>query len=141
MSKILIADDRFNYIRNFRSLLGGGTYQLVEASSGEEAIEKFDVNKDISLLITDQKVGEVSGLDVIKHMREVNNNIPFILMSSMSESHLIEYAQENEGIFISKFDFGILDPKLPTIIDEMIKTGSSETYTNLLNSRKLHLKM
>ena len=65
------------------------------AESGEEAIEKLDKNSSYDLVTTDLRMNLVSGVDVLKKVREIDVDIPVMIMSGFGvESTLFKEAME-----------------------------------------------
>ena len=80
--KILVLEDEFS-IRSFIALnLKREGYDVVEASSGEEAIEIFDKTRDIGVAILDVMLPGIDGFEVLKHIREKKDNVGIIMLTA-----------------------------------------------------------
>jgi CheY-like chemotaxis protein len=79
---ILIVEDVETSIKFFEAALKGTKAKLLYAETGEEAIKLFDENPDISLVLLDLNLPEISGFEVLKYIRKKNNNIPVIVQSA-----------------------------------------------------------
>lgn len=67
--RILIVDDAPNTLEVLQRNLSGAGYQTFTAASVPEAIAILD-STPVDLVVTDLKMPKVSGLDLIRHMRE-----------------------------------------------------------------------
>jgi two-component system response regulator PilR (NtrC family) len=70
---ILIAEDHEIARKSIQQYLQQEGYRVEEAADGDAAIEAIN-NADFDLVITDLKMPGASGLDVLKHVREVSPN-------------------------------------------------------------------
>lgn len=102
--KILVMEDEIG-IRSFVSInLKREGYEIIEASTGQEAIEKITSNKDISIALLDVMLPDMSGIEVCKYIRENFNQVGIIMLTAK--------AQEDDKIegFISGADDYIVKP-------------------------------
>lgn len=84
--KILIVDDE-SLIRNvIKEYLLIEDISCDEASNGKEAIELVK-NNNYSLVIMDIMMPQMDGYQAVKHIREFNKEIPFIMLSARSEEY------------------------------------------------------
>jgi response regulator len=81
--KILVLEDEFS-IRSFVTLnLKREGYDVIEAGSGEEAIELFDKNQDINIAVLDVMLpGGIDGFEVLKYIRTRSQNIGIIMLTA-----------------------------------------------------------
>ncbi|MDM5329489.1 response regulator [Neobacillus sp. CF12] len=90
---ILIVDDEPRTRQGLKKNLdtwANGNYQIYTASNGEEAIEMMKQYK-VHILITDIRMPEITGLQLLKIAKEKNISPVIIVISAYSE---FEYAQE-----------------------------------------------
>jgi two-component system, response regulator YesN len=93
MKTILIVDDEPRTRQGLAKTLdkwAKGNFQIRTASNGEEAMEIIKVNK-VHILITDIRMPEITGLQLLKLVKEQNIHPIIIVISAYSE---FEYAQE-----------------------------------------------
>ncbi|HIC10370.1 MAG TPA: response regulator [Campylobacterales bacterium] len=78
--------------------------KVYEASDGNEALQIFKENRtDINLIITDQSMPKMSGIEMIRHIREIDKKIPIILVTATKEHNdLIDAINLNVTNFIEK---------------------------------------
>lgn len=84
--KILIAEDEETNYLFVEAILEDTNAQLIWAKNGVDAVEKFNENMDIDLILMDIKMPEMDGLTATKQIREVNNNIPIIAQTAYAMS-------------------------------------------------------
>ena len=106
MYKLLVADDE-RFVRkgivcetDWKSL---GFGEILEASNGREALEMIRSEKP-DLIISDIRMPKMSGIEMLKAMREEKNDTPVIFLTAYSE---FEYARE--ALKLYAFDY-ILKP-------------------------------
>lgn len=80
---ILVAeDDTINFFY-LKSLLKQYTSaQIVHASNGKEAVEKFQQNPEIGLILMDIKMPVMDGLEATRHIKAINSNIPIVAITA-----------------------------------------------------------
>lgn len=108
MSKTILIADGSTVMRRVveRSLQLAGleAQQVVEASNGAEALAAIEQHHP-DLVLAELKLGEVSGLDVLRRLREAEETrtLPFIFIASQAgESQVQEALQLGAQGFIRK---------------------------------------
>lgn len=84
MSKIIVADDEQLIRKLVCDFLRKENYTVLEAENGQKALELFDSNRDVSLLILDIMMPEVDGWEVCRTIRKVSD-VPVIMLSARSQ--------------------------------------------------------
>ncbi len=79
---ILIVEDVETSLKFFEAALKNTKANLLYAETGEEAINIFDSNPDVSLVLLDLNLPEINGFEVLKHIRKKNKDIPVIVQSA-----------------------------------------------------------
>lgn len=105
MNTILIAENNVDFSYALKWFLENKGYRVIVCEYGEKAIEAFDHIADISLVLLDINLdGEVSGSDVLQHIRKEDENIPIIMMSgeNKSPSDVINGLEAGANIFLKK---------------------------------------
>ena len=81
MENILIVDDEKNYTMIIGEILQEEGYTSITASSGMEALDIL--NKEIiDLVLTDVKMPGMSGIQLLENIKELNPDIPVIIMTA-----------------------------------------------------------
>ncbi len=81
---ILVVDDEPNIRRTLEMVLTGAGYQVVEAASAEQALERLNApDKPVDLAILDIKLPGISGLEALKQLRteHPSDELPVIVIS------------------------------------------------------------
>ena len=82
--KILVVDDESRMRKLVNDILTRKNYEVIEAADGEEAIDIFYADKNISLIILDVMMPKMTGWEVCKEIRK-NSKIPIIMLTAKSE--------------------------------------------------------
>ena len=78
--KILIIDDEDFILQLSSDILIKSQYNVETASDGRQGIDLIDRN-EFDLILTDIKMPNITGLDVIRHVRVNNKEIPIIVIT------------------------------------------------------------
>ena len=81
MKKILIVDDAAFTRSIHKQIVAAAGYEAIEASSGKEAIEKFDSEKPDAVMV-DLLMPDMDGIDVVKKIREKDSSAKIIVCSA-----------------------------------------------------------
>jgi len=82
-NSILIAeDDEINFFYLNTLLKQNTSANIIHASNGKEAIDKFLQNPDIGLILMDIKMPEMDGLEATRQIKAINPNIPVIAITA-----------------------------------------------------------
>jgi CheY-like chemotaxis protein len=93
---ILLVDDEKDILFLYREWLKSDGYQIVSFDNPIEALNYLNKNDNISncsLVITDYKMPQISGLDLIKKIREKdssNSNIKTMIVSAYVKDDLLK---------------------------------------------------
>ncbi len=103
MKKILVLEDE-EAIRAFVVLnLKRAGYDIVEAASGEEALEKYDENPDIDIAVLDVMLPGISGIEVCKTLRTSNQKIGIIMLTAKAqETDKVEGLMSGADDYVAK---------------------------------------
>lgn len=91
--KILIADDS-EMNRELLTEILGEKYDYVYADDGEAALAQLSDNVDIDILLLDMNMPKLSGMSVLKAMRDKNwlEDIPVVVISAENDINYIQNA-------------------------------------------------
>ncbi len=81
--KVLVVDDETDNLDAFRFNFGR-TFQLLLASSGEEALALAKEN-DVAAIVTDQRMPKMTGLDLLKATRELRPDAVGIIVTAFTD--------------------------------------------------------
>lgn len=82
--KILVVDDEARMRKLVRDFLANKGFSVIEAGDGEEAVELFFQQKDISLVILDVMMPKMDGWETLKTIRKYSP-IPVIMLTAKGE--------------------------------------------------------
>ncbi len=86
MYNILICDDEKDIVSALRIYLDSENYNIFEAYTGQEAIEKVHQN-DIHLILIDIMMPVMDGIEATKKLRDEGCNVPIIMLTAKSEDN------------------------------------------------------
>ncbi len=126
--KILVVDDESRMRKLVRDFLIRDNFDVLEAADGEEALDIFYRDKEISLIILDIMMPKINGWDVCREIRETSK-IPIIMLTAKGEE-----TDELQGFdlgvdeYIAKpFSPKILVPRVQAILRRFNKIADEET--------------
>ena len=128
--KVLVVDDESRMRKLVRDFLVKDGYSVVEAADGEEAVDIFMSDKDISLIILDVMMPKLDGYGVAEEVRNLSD-VPIIMLTAKSDEK-----DELRG-----FDLGIDEyitkPFSPRIlvarVEAVLRRTLADAETNLIN--------
>ncbi|MCD8230255.1 MAG: response regulator transcription factor [Clostridiales bacterium] len=82
--KILVVDDESRMRKLVRDFLIKKDFDVMEASNGEEALDIFYQEKNLSLIILDVMMPKMNGWEVCREIRETSK-IPIIMLTAKSD--------------------------------------------------------
>ncbi len=117
--RILIADDQNDARGMLRAMLNDlGVTQIYEATNGREALSFIDVAPDmIDLIICDWNMPRMTGMDLLRQLRTVYPDVPFLMVTGRRDMDSIA-AAKSAGVtaYIAKpFSPAQLEVKLRVI--------------------------
>jgi CheY-like chemotaxis protein len=83
--RILLVDDNANGLKARKMVLEELGYGIVTATNGHDALERFEPRK-FDLVVTDFKMPRMDGLELIVNLRQLEPEIPIILISGFVDS-------------------------------------------------------
>ncbi|MBM3300576.1 MAG: sigma-54-dependent Fis family transcriptional regulator, partial [Deltaproteobacteria bacterium] len=84
MSTVLVVDDEKNYLVVLDDLLCDEGYEVVSASSGDEALEIMQ-KIPIDAVLSDIKMPGTSGIELLERVTAMDPDLPVILMTAFAE--------------------------------------------------------
>ncbi len=83
-SKILVVDDEARMRKLVRDFLKKSGFDVLEAGDGEEALDIFEQEKDISLIILDVMMPKMDGFQVLRVIR-ASSSVPVIMLTAKTD--------------------------------------------------------
>jgi two-component system response regulator ResD len=84
IKKVLLADDEDRMRKLLSDFLKREGYSILEAANGREALDLFEKDEDISLLILDVMMPEMDGWAVCREVRK-SSRIPIIMLTARDQ--------------------------------------------------------
>lgn len=79
--RILVADDDHHVATVIRDILLHEGYEVEIARSGRQALEFLKSGKDLDLMITDMRMPEMDGLELLRQVRKTDRDLPVIVLT------------------------------------------------------------
>lgn len=77
--KILLADDDTSIREVLAELLESYDYKVLQAENGTKLLTEYNAHPDLDLLIVDNRMPDIDGVDCIKQIRLFNGEVPIVL--------------------------------------------------------------
>ncbi len=85
MSRILVVDDEESMRQLLEIALGKDGHRITLADSGKAATKLIDQNS-FDLVISDIKMPDMSGVDVLRHVKETEPGTPVIMVTAYASA-------------------------------------------------------
>lgn len=85
---LLYVEDNDETVRAFHSAFGEYFKIIHIAKDGEEGLDLYEKNRP-DIVLTDIQMPKIGGLEMISRMRESSPNLPIIVNSAFSDTHLL----------------------------------------------------
>ena len=137
---ILVVDDELRMRKLVRDFLVKQNFKVLEAADGEEAVDVFLANKDISLVILDVMMPKMDGWETCREIRQYSK-VPIIMLTARGEEN-----DELRGVelgvdeYISKpFSPKILVARVQAILRRSnASTEETLEYNGIVLNRSAH---
>ncbi len=117
---VLVVDDYQTMIRIITNLLKQiGFVNIDEAKDGVTALEKIEA-KEFGLIISDWNMEPMTGLDLLKKVREAGNKVPFIMVTAESKTENVIAAKQAgvNNYIVKPFNADTLKGKIVAVLGE-----------------------
>lgn len=131
--KILIADDEDVFRSLLKDFLKKDGYEVIEASTGKNALFEFQCNNDIDLVILDVMMPEMNGYEVCKQIKSSSRDIPVLILTAKDrDDDEIEAFESGADDYISKpFSFPILLLRVKALLKRNNEKEEIIEYENI----------
>ena len=129
--KILVVDDDPTMVKLINVNLKLNNYSVVEATSGEQALDVLD-NEPLDLVVLDIMMPGVDGWEVLKRIRSsgATQEMPVILVTAKTQDSDVIRGWELGA------DEYVIKPFNPLLLVEVIKMVLDRSYEERLERRK-----
>ena len=124
--KILVVDDESRMRKLVNDCLTREGYAVVEAADGEEALDIFYSDKEISLIVLDVMMPKINGWEVCREIRKISK-LPIIMLTAKGdESDELNGFEIGADEYISKpFSPKILVARVTALLRRANKIGET----------------
>ena len=91
--KVLVVDDEVQICELIESFLSHEGYRVMTALNGDEAIRKFSEEKP-HIVFLDIRMPGMSGMDVLRRMKEIDPNAGIIILSAFGDMATVEASMD-----------------------------------------------
>lgn len=102
MKKVLLVDDEIDMEllarQKFRQHLSAGTFELLFASNGQEALDLVHQDSDIAVVVLDLNMPEMDGFTLLDRLKDFNPKIKTIVISAYTDMKTVRITM-NKGAF------------------------------------------
>lgn len=123
--KLLIVDDQNGIRILLMEVFSSEGYETYQASNGKLALEIVSaVTPDLVLL--DMKIPGMDGLDILKHIKNINPSIKVIMMTAYGELDMIKEATDLGAVmhFTKPFDID----ELRQAVNQQMRLPKNNSY-------------
>lgn len=125
--KILVVDDESRMRKLVRDFLVKADYAVLEAEDGEQALEIFEAQNDIALVILDVMMPKLDGWQVCREIREYSK-VPIIMLTARSDERdeLMGFELGVDEYISKPFSPKILVARVEAILRRTNQAGSDD---------------
>lgn len=120
--RILVVDDQEAVRYELASFFEDQGYEIIEASSGEEFIEKIRENENIDLVILDYHMSDYNGLVALEKVRKIpaGEKLKVLMLTTETSKEAKELGKKLglKGWLIKPFNLNVMRNALDKIISE-----------------------
>lgn len=136
--RVLYAEDERETGEMVTEILSDYFDEVIFCNNGEEALEAYQNQKNFDLFITDINMPKLTGLEVIKKIREVDDKIPIMILSARRE---IDTLLESISLHVDEFvikpvDLELFLEKIQKIINKLQTQRELQETSRLLSEYK-----
>ncbi len=110
MATILCVDDEFSVVNLLAFLIRNEGHRVETAMCGEEAMDKVMADH-FNLIITDIRMHNVDGIELLRFVRRENPGLPVIVLSAY-----LSFTLSNVVMDLDAYDFITKPPDIPSLL-------------------------
>jgi DNA-binding NtrC family response regulator len=129
-SPILVVDEHPDIRTEVSQNLNSAGFQVEAVSSGSEAFERFGL-ASYSLVISDEKISGINGLDLLSSVKKISPHIPVIIMTANGSVHnAVGAMQAGAADYLLKpFSAESLEKTVKRAIERSNGNGGFQSFT------------
>lgn len=99
--RVLLVDDEEFILETAREALFDAGYRVFTAEGGEAALSRVE-NDEIDIVVTDLRMPEMDGFDLIRTLRARHPNLPIVAASGVADGRTDEALEAGANAFLAK---------------------------------------
>lgn len=121
--RVFLAEDNFSLSKALITFFKLKSYDVTHYSDGEEAFDNITLQNIKEIYIIDINLPNINGLDLIKQIRKIDNDVPIIMITASADIHDFENAYDfGCSEYIKKpFNLKELDIRLKKLLQNHLK--------------------
>ncbi|WP_297523276.1 response regulator transcription factor [uncultured Clostridium sp.] len=140
MLKVMLVDDENLIVEGLKHIIEWdelGLEVVVTANDGMQAIERFKKNP-VDIVVTDINMPRVTGLELLKSLKEINDDVRFIVLSGYDTFSYAKKAIELgvKSYLLKPVDEEELESTLKSIVDD-INNGKKREQNLVIKNGKI----
>jgi len=141
-AKILWVDDQIESLKSQILFLENKGYEVAQVSNGYDALEHLK-EKDVDVVLLDESMPGMSGLEVLSEIRIFNSHLPVVMITKNEEENIME---EAIGSQITDYLIKPVNPNqvllsLKKIIDKKTLVSEKTTQAYMTDLRSLMMTL
>lgn len=118
--RILLVEDEKKLSDSIAKGLSNAGYAVDAAYDGEEALYEYEVN-EYDLIILDLNLPKKDGIDVLREIREKDNEIKILILSARTkiDDRILGLDEGANDYLIKPFDFGELKARIRSLLRQV----------------------
>ncbi|MBE9504902.1 MAG: response regulator [Proteobacteria bacterium] len=117
MKHIMVVDDEENIRFLYKEELIDEGYEVILASSGNEALELLKTNKP-DLITLDIKMPGMDGIETLRRIKEIDKNMPVILCTAYGQYKQDFSSWASDAYVVKSADLEELKTKIKSMLGE-----------------------
>lgn len=137
--KVMLVDDENLILEGLKAIIDWDSLGLeivCTANNGQEAVEKFRENP-VDIVVTDINMPKVTGLELLRALKNINDDVKFVVLSGYDEFSYAKIAMELgvKSYLLKPVDEEELERVLKSIINDTHNTKKKENNLTIKNSK------
>lgn len=132
--RILLVDDEINVCRGCQRVFEREGYETEYALSGREGLDKA-LREAFDVIIADLKMPDISGIDVIKQIKQEKPDIPIIMITGYaSVPSAVEAIKSGAVDYLPK---PLKPAEILDVVEKALHKSETDTDTDISHERKV----
>lgn len=123
--KLLLLDDEERIVNSLKAIFRF-KYEVYTATNGLDALKVLKMHKDIAVVISDQRMPEMTGVDFLRHAKEISPNTVRILLTGFSDLQAI-IGSINDGEVFRFLNKPWSNQEIQSVVEEAVSVFTEVT--------------